>query len=80
MKRILFFLLSLTLILHACRKEEQVAESRPASGFSYRIPMLWNQLYLRIERFCPGYKPPVSARNIALINLSAYETVVHGSK
>ncbi|MCB9050536.1 MAG: vanadium-dependent haloperoxidase [Lewinellaceae bacterium] len=77
-----FYLLSLafTLLLNACQKDDAVVvSSNPASQFSHNIPLRWNQLYLEVERFCPGYKPPVSARNNAYINLAAYESIVHGS-
>ncbi|GAA5222169.1 vanadium-dependent haloperoxidase [Membranihabitans marinus] len=64
----------------SCEKDELVYEtSLPASNYSHKIPMLWNQMYLEIERYCPGYKPPVSARNNAYINLIVYEAIVEGS-
>ncbi len=36
-------------------------------------------LFLELERYAPGYRPPVAARALAYINLAAYETVVPGS-
>ncbi|GAB3640067.1 hypothetical protein GCM10027423_07030 [Spirosoma arcticum] len=36
-------------------------------------------LFLDIERYAPGYRPPVAARTLGYISLGAYETVVPGS-
>ncbi|TXF90749.1 vanadium-dependent haloperoxidase [Neolewinella aurantiaca] len=35
---------------------------------------------MEVERYSPGYRPPVSARSMGLINLMAYEAIVHGSE
>ena len=80
MKKILPLLLLAALYFQSCQKDDEVTVvSSPAAQFSYRIPLIWNQLYLEVERYCPGYKPPVSARNNAYINFIAYEAIVHGS-
>ena len=45
--------------------------------FLANIPLTWNQIaFLKVERYSPGYKPPVSARNYAHINLMVYEAIV----
>ncbi|MCB0687959.1 MAG: hypothetical protein KDC53_15590, partial [Saprospiraceae bacterium] len=73
-------LVIVTVFWFGCQKDEVVFEDpKPSRDYPRKVPLLWNQLYLKIERFTPGYKPPVSARNMAYINLSAYEAVVPGS-
>jgi len=42
------------------------------------VALEWNEFYLDIERYTPGYRPPVSARTLAYIGLAAYESVVPG--
>jgi hypothetical protein len=80
MKKFLPLLLAFAFLLGSCQKDdEEIKTSSPASEFSRRIPLTWNQLFLEVERYCPGYKPPVSARNYAYINFIAYESIVHGS-
>lgn len=76
----LLLCLGLALLLGACRKDEDPQPQLHAGDYGYQVPMMWNQLYLEVERYCPGYKPPVSARNLGYINLIAYEAVVHGSE
>lgn len=75
-----FLPLVFLLILMSCHREEPVIDFTPSTAHNNRVPLIWNQLYLEVERFTPGYKPPVSARNLAYINLSAYEAVVQGSE
>ncbi|GLR17470.1 vanadium-dependent haloperoxidase [Portibacter lacus] len=74
-----YLIFALILLVGACQKDEIQTVDTPASEYSHNIPLKWNQLFLVMERFTPGYKPPVSARNNAYINLIAYETIVHGS-
>lgn len=38
----------------------------------------WNALFIDISRFTTGYRPPVTARAAAYINLAAYESLVPG--
>lgn len=81
MNKTYLVLLAFILLISSCRKDEEIVViSSPASQYSYNIPLTWNQLFLEVERYSPGYKPPVSARNYAHINLMAYEAIVHGSK
>lgn len=76
---VLIFLVS-ALIFSSCQKDSPSIENDlNSSEFSQDIPLAWNQLYLEIERFTPGYKPPVSARNYGYISLIAYEAIVNGS-
>lgn len=66
--------------LPACKRDKAVeAESEVlTSSFDSEVVLKWNELLLEVERFTPGYLPPVSARAFAYIGLAAYETVVPG--
>lgn len=68
------------LLVSACNRDEvpppdviEKVNSLPAD-----VALKWNELLLDLERFTPGYRPPVSARTAAYIGLAAYESVVHG--
>jgi membrane-associated phospholipid phosphatase len=80
MKKIIIPYVAFILMLSSCQKDADIVSSSPASNYSHKIPLAWNQLYLEVERYSPGYRPPVSARSIALINLMAYQSIVHGSE
>ena len=63
----------------ACQNE---ADTTPAdvttAGFDSEVVLKWNDLLLDVERFTPGYLPPVSARAYGYIGLAAYEAAVPG--
>ena len=42
------------------------------------VGLNWMDTFLQVERYAPGYRPPVAARALAYINLAAYETMVPG--
>lgn len=46
--------------------------------YARTVAVHWNRMLLELERFTPGYKPPVSARMFAYVNLAAYETISEG--
>lgn len=48
------------------------------ASYSSEVPLAWNQLYLDLERFTPGYRPPISARTMGYVGLAAYESVQAG--
>jgi membrane-associated phospholipid phosphatase len=83
MKKNLYLLFTVSLLMvSSCQKDDDdiiIVNSSPASQYSFNIPLTWNQLFLEVERYTPGYRPPVSARNFGYINLIAYEAIVHGS-
>ncbi|MCB0629643.1 MAG: vanadium-dependent haloperoxidase [Lewinella sp.] len=81
MKKLIFTALvglGLSMFFAACKKDEVVIDTLPATDFSHDIALEWNTLLLDVERFTPGYKPPVSARTIGYVGLTAYEAIVHG--
>lgn len=65
----------------ACQKESPVLlpdELPKTADFDNEVALEWMQFYLEIERYTPGYRPPVSARASAYICLAAYQAVVPG--
>ncbi len=74
----LFVLISIVFLTVACQNKS-TEEIKPASDISADIANKWMDLFLNIERFAVGYRPPVAARALAYINLAAYETVVPSS-
>ena len=63
-----------TCILYECGPEsiEEPAEYRTAT----HVTLNWNQLLLDLERQTPGYRPPVSGRMFAYVEMSAYEAAL----
>lgn len=59
------------MIFQRCAVEypAETAEHRAAADLAIE----WNRLMLDLERHTPGYRPPVSARNFAYIEMAAYE-------
>ncbi|MCB9276566.1 MAG: phosphoesterase [Lewinellaceae bacterium] len=69
------------LVLGSCArddKQEEPAYLGTADTYTADVALRWNELYLELERFTTGYRPPVSARTTAYIGLAAYEAVVNG--
>ncbi len=65
----------------SCNPDEPVPSidnTSAAPSSDSEVPLAWNTLYLEIERFTPGYRPPVSARTLGYIGLAAYECVQPG--
>jgi hypothetical protein len=55
-------------------KNDELAEHR----FATEIALEWNRLMLDLERHTPGYRPPVSARTFAYVEMAAYEASLPG--
>ena len=67
-------------VLAACHSnKEDVVPVPTATTSDASVPTQWMSLFLDIDRYAPGYRPPVAARTLAYIGLAAYETVVPGS-
>lgn len=66
-------------LLTACREEDPlVPEVRLTASYDNEVVLKWYDLLLDIDRYTPGYLPPVSARSLAYIGLAAYETAIPG--
>ncbi len=64
-----------------CRKEDPdtINEVSPrASTFSAQVPYEWGELFLEIDRYSPGYRPPAASRMLAYTGLAAYEAALPG--
>src|SRR5690606_11211746 len=57
---------------------DAVPEPTGAADYSADPVIRWNELLLEVDRFTPGYLPPVSARAFGYIGLAVYETAIPG--
>jgi hypothetical protein len=77
----LFFLsLMMLFTVTACQEEDtnvNPTENLTAS-FNSEVVLKWNDLLLEIDRYTPGYLPPVSGRSYAYIGLAIYEAAIPG--
>jgi hypothetical protein len=66
-------------LLISCQEEDPVTTVDHTTAFySNEVAIAWNELILEVERYTPGYLPPVAARSLAYIGLAAYETAIPG--
>lgn len=78
-KKLTWISLLLIVVFSACREEDPIAsDTKLVSGYSADVVRQWNDVLLEVERFTPGYLPPVSARAFGYIGLAAYETAIPG--
>ncbi len=69
------------LIVTGCRPDDPnapVSVSTPASSFDSQTPYRWNELFLEIDRYSPGFRPPMAARMLGYTSLAVYESVAPG--
>jgi hypothetical protein len=72
-------LLFLLFAMISCREEEPVQVSDThVSAYDPEVVIRWMDLILEVERFTPGYLPPVAARSLGYIGLASYETAIPG--
>lgn len=76
----LLFLVVAVMTISSCVKDDKdtTPELPQTQDFSHKVASDWMTLYLDVERFTPGYRPPVSARAAAYISLAAYEAAQPG--
>ncbi|MEZ4948493.1 MAG: hypothetical protein R2784_03745 [Saprospiraceae bacterium] len=80
MKKVLNTLIVIVILISGCKKDDiNLPENDLSFSYNYKVPLVWNQMFLEMERYSPGYRPPVSARTFAYLNLMAYESIVNGS-
>lgn len=82
--RKLVSVLSLTVciwVASACQSNNDTdpSPSNTVSQTDATVALQWMDLFLDIERYAPGYRPPVAARSLGYISLAAYETVIPAS-
>ena len=74
-------LVVVAVAISSCRPDPNggpVSVSTPASAFSADAPYKWNELFLEIDRYSPGYRPPAAARLLGYTYLAVYESVAPG--
>lgn len=71
MRKHLALILALTFALQSCAPEK--AEETTEHSTATKIALAWNGLMLDLERHTPGFRPPVSARTFAYVEMAAYE-------
>ncbi len=49
----------------------------PACAYGNQVFLKWNEVFLEIDRYAPGFRPSPGPRSLAYMGLSAYESVVH---
>ncbi len=77
---LLFLLVTSLFIVSSCNNDndEINTETLLAKEYNASVPLEWYQLFLDIDRFSSGYRPPAAARLLAYTGLAAYEAVVPG--
>jgi membrane-associated phospholipid phosphatase len=68
-------------LVTACQpnKDVDVTPSNTEANADATVAVQWMDLFLDVERYAPGYRPPVAARALGYIGLAAYETVIPAS-
>lgn len=72
---------SLVTSFYGCRPDpilNPTNVSLPANVLGSENPYAWNELFLEIDRYSPGYRPPCAARMLAYTSLAVYEAVAPG--
>lgn len=79
LSKYLFLLLFAGLYLTSCREDEiTTPDVQLTAHYNSDVVLDWNELILDVERFTPGYLPPVAGRSYAYIGLAVYETALPG--
>ncbi len=78
--RSILLMLALTVLTYSCQTDEgnELELNGHPESYPADVALEWNKLFLELERFTRGYRPPVSARNAAYVNLAAYESIAPG--
>ena len=70
------FLLFLVL---SCKTNQEGTPLERINNIDATVANEWMDNFLTVERYAPGFRPPVAARSLAYINLAAYEAIVPNS-
>ncbi|GAB2603102.1 vanadium-dependent haloperoxidase [Spirosoma areae] len=75
------FIITCIWVVAACQtnKDPDVAPSNSVDKTDAAVAVQWMDLFLDVERYAPGYRPPVAARSLGYISLAGYETVIPAS-
>jgi hypothetical protein len=50
----------------------------PACAYGNSVFLKWNETFLEIDRYAPGFRPSPGPRSLAYMGLSAYESILQG--
>ncbi|MBK8620353.1 MAG: vanadium-dependent haloperoxidase [Saprospiraceae bacterium] len=80
--KITFLLLAGVLTFTSCKKDipdtEEVQNSTPAKDYSSQVLQDWNDLYIEIDRYAPGYRPCPTTAAQGYLGIATYEAIVSG--
>ncbi|MEZ4909696.1 MAG: vanadium-dependent haloperoxidase [Saprospiraceae bacterium] len=70
----------ISLVVTSCKKDitETDSKSAPVSSYDNTLVHEWNDLFLTVERYAPGYAPCPAANAVGYIGFANYEAVVSG--
>ncbi|WP_428666514.1 vanadium-dependent haloperoxidase [Runella sp.] len=71
-------LLFLLFTLVACNRNQEITPQKSLNEYDAGILLNWGVLFLDLDQYAPGYRPPVAARALAYIALAGYEAVITG--
>jgi membrane-associated phospholipid phosphatase len=76
----LLLLLGSLALVTSCSTENDPVQTENAlvKDYNASVPLEWNKLFLEIDRYSPGYRPPAAARLLAYTGLAVYEAAVPG--
>lgn len=74
----LYLLFISLLMVTACNEDADITYSPGTADYDSQVALRWHDLILDVERFTPGYLPPVAGRSYGYIGLTAYETAIPG--
>lgn len=66
------------VLLFSCSRSEDddLIQQKDTFEIDSEIVIDWYELYLELERYTPGYRPPVSARTLGYIGIAGYEALL----
>jgi membrane-associated phospholipid phosphatase len=69
----------LLFLVSSCKTNQEGTPSEPINNIDATVANEWMDNFLNVERYAPGFRPPVAARSLGFINLAAYESIVPSS-
>ena len=71
----------LLFLVSACKNNQEITTpENPSNAIEATVANDWMDNFLNVERYAPGFRPPVAARSLGFINLAVYESIVPNSK
>ena len=81
MSKLRFLLLALVVTMlgfNSCKTDPNPTTAIQASDIDGQVVRDWNKLFLEIDRYAPGFRPPAASRLLAYVGLASYESAVPG--